>query len=217
MHRFLSGWAFPPNLFISLLPKDTNLIDTTKLLPALLSNTELKKNWIERALEQTGIQKDDHLIGYSSGSIVALAIASIIPVKLTLFAPTLSFISRPSHPSGIAPEVLALMRKGLENSPEITLRRFYRDCQIPRDSYPKSTYTTEELIQGLWFLEHVDLTGLSIKTEDITIYHSLTDKIIPYSSGERVTKMGRSKINDLDGGHGGILQLSAQSMQDKLF
>lgn len=206
MDRFLTGWATPPTLFEALLPRTTHIIDTTELLPHLLESETLKETWIAKTIALTGIERGDAVTGFSTGAILALAIATQLPISVTLYAPTLSFVQRDGYPHGFPIEAVEQMRKGLETSQEITLKRFLRDCKLNRASIDTHFYSQKSLDSGLLFLEQVSLCDTSLSSVDAKIFHSGNDKIIPFTAGEEVAKKCNTTINEIPGGHGAIVQ-----------
>ena len=212
MIKFLSGWAVAPQFH--QLPPEVALIDTSLLIVDLMEQGRLKDDWIEIVASTVSIEDGDHIIGYSTGAIIALGLATKRTITLTLVAPCFSFIPRSNHPSGVAQRVVSHMQKALLINQEKLLSDFFRRAEIDIDtSTYGTTYTAENLCIGLDFLQQVTLIESTVrKPLSCTLFASKDDLIIPFASSEIVANYFRLPLTVLDGGHGLMKNINFQDL-----
>jgi len=205
-NAFLTGWSLPPHFFD--FSADTKVIDSTLLVHDLITDGTLSKNWDSELTSwfQTTYSTVDEIMGFSMGAILALRLAQFIPFKkVTLLAPTLSFVSRPDHQSGINQRVLSRMIKALQNNSDKTLYDFDMNCGI--NCSIDRNYSPEILESGLIFLRDVLVPPLPLPGNPIVeIIHGESDQIIPLDSGVRVASLLNSTITKVTGGHSSVLK-----------
>ena len=140
------------------------------------------------------------IIAWSMGAMLALEAAACIPEylsKLILIGGTASFIHRedmdPRESFGISASNLRLMRRGLRQTREATLCRFFAACygeqaqpgEIEKRSKEALGFKNNVLELGLDYLEQTDLRVIldSIKS-DVLLIHGLNDIVIPAAAGK---------------------------------
>jgi esterase/lipase len=200
---FLSGWATPPSLFKNLLPKECELIDITKIISQFST--------IDKIVDYLSTKLDDstHLVGWSTGATIALAIAQRVPLtKVTLFAPTASFLED-ENGVGVSKAALKSLKRLVKRDRNSAMKKFFKSCGFEDGNDFSTEYTTDELLQGLEFLKDtiVDLKPVQF---EVNLFHSKDDLIIPLESAELVSKKLNVPLTLIKGGHKSIInQLSS--------
>lgn len=140
-----------------------------------------------------------HLIGWSMGGMVALALAARHPdkvAKLALVGATPAFVNRPGWPHGLAPEVLAGFAEALRLDCRATLLRFLslqaRGGDAAREVIGRLRETVFQrgepdaatLAAGLDLLREVDLRHLVADVRCPTlVVHGGHDTLCPAAAG----------------------------------
>lgn len=140
-----------------------------------------------------------HLIGWSMGGMVALALAARHPDKvarLVLVGATPAFVNRPDWLHGLAPEVLAGFAEALQQDYRATLLRFLslqaRGGDAAREVigrlrdtvFQRGEPDTATLAAGLDLLRDVDLRGLVADIRCPTlVVHGGYDTLCPAAAG----------------------------------
>lgn len=198
---FLSGWATPPSLFSDVLPDDTLFLDSTLLIDQYKTVEKLTNHLVETLLSETDI----HLIGWSTGAIIALELLKKTHVnRATLFAPTLSFLKTDSLP-GVDSSALASLQKGVHQKREITMKHFFRNCGFRERKDLSAPYSAEQLSAGLTFLEETVITHPLSAPANTALIHGLNDRIIPVASGRAVSEALNKPLTEISGGHTALL------------
>lgn len=184
MNYFFSGWGTPPSWCTAEISTEKiRCIDSTEIIDKYRNiNTITEKLAKEiRHPEQTT------LFGWSTGAMIALALAAIIqPQKLVLAAPTRQFTASSQFPEGVSGEILDKMIRTITLAPEKTLLHFFRSCGIPASQLPKLSYSVETLHAGLVFLKETTIPLQKLHNTEIRIIHGTADYIIPLPAGERL-------------------------------
>jgi pimeloyl-ACP methyl ester carboxylesterase len=202
---FFGGWSLPPTLFRECFGPDYSYIDCNPLMPAFFDKlTILDRSWPEILKNNLSLSdsKNYKLAGWSTGAILAFALAALIPVtSLILISPTLSFCRREGYRHGTHPSVLRTMREHLYDDSDDVLSKFYRSCGFGDRFNPIKQYSPEQLNFGLHFLEQVNCTNMKVSIPNAIIIHGLDDAIIPHRAGEMVANACGSTVHTVQGGH----------------
>jgi hypothetical protein len=199
------GWSLSPALLEGCFGQDCTYIDSNEIMPFLFDkNNNLKNTW--SLIVKQHLQLSDtlhyHLAGWSTGAMIALALASILQVQtLTLISPTVSFCRREGFRHGTHPSVLRSMREQLQQHPQNVLEKFYRSCDFDEIFTPDSTYTVQQLTLGLHFLEQADLTKTVCTCSNTNIIHGRNDAIIPYSAAATTAGVCGGTLHCINAGH----------------
>jgi pimeloyl-[acyl-carrier protein] methyl ester esterase len=140
-----------------------------------------------------------HLIGWSMGGMVALALAARHPdkvAKLVLVGATPAFVNRPDWPDGLAPEVLAGFADALKLDYRATLLRFLslqarggdaaREVigRLRESVFQRGEPDAATLAAGLDLLRDVDLRDLAADVRCPTlVVHGSYDTLCPVAAG----------------------------------
>jgi pimeloyl-ACP methyl ester carboxylesterase len=202
---FFGGWSLSPALLEGHFGQNCTYIDSNLIMPELFDkNNKLKDTWpqvVKKHLHLSDTQHY-HLAGWSTGAMIALALASTLQVhSLTLISPTLSFCRREGHRHGTHPSVLRSMREQLQQLPRNVLQKFYLSCGFDETFKPVVSYTIEQLTLGLHFLEQVDLTKIVFACSNTIIIHGRNDAIIPYPAAEATAGFCSGTLHCIDAGH----------------
>jgi surfactin synthase thioesterase subunit len=168
------------------------------------TSMNLDKNWPNILKKKLSLSesKKYNLAGWSTGAILAFALATLVPVtSLILISPTLSFCRREGYRHGTHPTVLRTMREHLSDTPDDVLSKFYRSCGFGDTFHFKNQYSTEQLNVGLHFLEQVDCTKMKLTFPNAIIIHGSDDAIIPHRAGVMVAEACGSTVHTVQGGH----------------
>jgi pimeloyl-ACP methyl ester carboxylesterase len=199
------GWSLSPMLLERCFGPDCIFVDSNMIVPFLFDkSTKLFSTW-PQVLKQH-LQLSDshqyHLAGWSTGAMIALALASILQVHtMTLISPTLSFCRREGFRHGAHPLVLRTMREQLQQYPQTVLEKFYRSCGFNESFKPESAYSIEKLTLGLHFLEQADLTKTVHTSSNTIIIHGRNDAVIPYPAAEATAGICAGALRCIDAGH----------------
>jgi len=149
------------------------------------------------------LQPGSHLLGWSLGAQLALAVAARYPEKvgkLILVAGTVSFIQRDAWPHAMPPAMLADFARNIAADAEGMLPRFVggfnrgdaqakavsRELLQRADSLPSAT----TLATGLAWLRDVDLRALAPEIQVPTLLiHGSADPLMPLAAGEMLTAL----------------------------
>ncbi len=199
------GWSLSPMLLEGCFGKDCTYFDSNMLMPLLFDdNKKLLNTWPEIVKQhlQLSDTQNYHLAGWSTGAMMVLALTSILRIQtLTLISPALSFCRREGFRHGTHPSVLSSMRKQLLLQPQNVLEKFYRSCGFDETFTQVSTYSVENLILGLHFLEQADLTKTATTCPNTIVIHGRNDTIIPYPAAEVTAGVCNGTLHCIDAGH----------------
>lgn len=199
------GWSLSPSLLEGCFGQDCTYIDSNIVMPELFdNNNKILSTWPEILQHHLHLSNTHryHLAGWSTGAIIALALASILQAhSLTLIAPTVSFCRRDGFRHGVHPSVLRSMREQLQLNTRNVLEKFYRSCGFDETFNPEPIHTVKQLTLGLHFLEQIDLTKTVNTCSNTNIIHGRNDAIIPYAAAEVVAATCSGSIHCFDAGH----------------
>lgn len=202
---FIGGWSLPPTLFLKCFGSEFTYIDCNLIVPELFDRQyNLDKNWPLLLKNQLLLSSNKryHLAGWSTGAIMAFALAAIHPVSsLTLISPTLSFCRKDGYRAGAHPRVLRTMREHLRSDPDNVLSKFHKSCGFKSTTYSSTPYTIEQLTCGLHFLEQADCTKITPALTNVFLIHGSDDTIIPLKAAEMVAERCGSTLHVLTGSH----------------
>ena len=193
----LPGWGYTPAVWAPLIAALTaqgvapELIRTPSLpldsddLPAILNTLSAE------------LSPDAHLIGWSLGGELALALTNHCPERvaaLTLIASTPCFMNREGWVAGQPPALLDDFDQRLADSPTTLLKRFsslirHGDTQASRDRnlaealLQANESSATHLANGLTLLRQLDLRQLALPaTLPITLFHGDADAVVPLAA-----------------------------------
>lgn len=201
----IGGWSLPPMLLQECFGPEFTYIDCNLIMPSFFDgNSNLYKNWPDLLKKHLFLSEMEHyhLAGWSTGAIMAFALASILPVvSLTLISTTLSFCRRDVYRIGARPTVLRTMREHLDKDPNEVLSKFHRSCGFTNTIFSPTPYTIEQLTCGLHFLEQVDCTKTACYFPDALLIHGSDDTIIPHRAAEMVAEQCGGTLRTIPGCH----------------
>lgn len=193
----LPGWGFTPEVWAPLIAALTaqgiapELIHTRRLplesddLPTILQTLSV------------GLPPDAHLVGWSLGGELALALANHCPERvtaLTLIASTPCFMNREDWVAGQPAALLDDFDQRLADSPTALLKRFSsllrhgdthasRDRSLAEALLQANETTYAHLANGLKLLRQLDLRQLALPaTLPITLIHGDADAVVPLAA-----------------------------------
>ena len=210
----LGGWALPPQELIPLFDDNARFIDVNHQMKKIVTNEQLIRNWDSQLAQLlfTDNSEPCYLAGWSTGAIIATALASIIkPKALILFAPTQSFCRRESFLQGTRPSIIKTMINELDYKKEAVLLQFFSRCGIDND-HSTENYSVKELQNGLFFLLQVNLSKLVPLECPVICFHGKEDKIIPIEAGRVICKAIGGTMYELEGPHA-FYQKSAREIK----
>ena len=199
----LGGWALSPSILSDIFGDSSKYIDINRHISPVIKNTELIPDWKDHFLDliSRDFKRPFYLAGWSTGAIIAAALAPIIkPDALVLFSPTRSFCRRQSFSYGMRPSILHTMINALESDKETVLQQFFSNCGADQFSREED-YSIEELQKGLFFLSQVHLFEHLRINCPIFCFHGTEDKIIPVDAGRDFCKQIGGSMNEFSGSH----------------
>lgn len=210
----LGGWASPPQELSPIFGDNASFFDINKLMNNIIINEKLVEDWENKLLPLlfTGNSQPCYLAGWSTGAIIAVAMAQIIkPKALILFAPTHSFCRHEPHLHGTRPSVLKTMISELQIKKDTVIEQFFTRCGI--HSYLSTEdYSVKELQNGLFFLLQVHLSKLLPLECPVICFHGKDDLIIPIEAGRDISKAIGGTMYEIDGPHA-FYQKSVQKIK----
>jgi surfactin synthase thioesterase subunit len=197
------GWAMPPQVLLPIFSDFDSFIDINKLMDNIIINEQLVEDWASKLLPLlfTDNSQPCYLAGWSTGAIIATALAQIIkPKALILFAPTHSFCRHESHLHGTRPSVLKAMIGEIQIKKDLVLEQFFTRCGI-HSFQSTEDYSVKELQNGLFFLLQVHLSKLLPLECPVICFHGKNDLIIPIEAGRDISKAIGGTMYEIDGPH----------------
>ncbi len=200
------GWGFSPEVLRPLFGEDSVYIDTNGIMSFLVENGKLRADWIDivRAKVRNSASVDVRRIaGWSTGAIIACGLALSSPVeRVVLLSATPSFCRREGFKIGQRPLVLDRMRKELVMPGNSTLDDFGVRSGSKSEAFLKTAQGTHDLIDGLHFLEQVNLLPYLKKIPAHTqVFHGDKDLIIPHEAGKMLADRIGAHFSLVSGGH----------------
>jgi surfactin synthase thioesterase subunit len=202
------GWALRPKILLPLFGPGAALIDTNELMPDLVRNGSLVKNWTDVLAGHVLPLIPDRpfgIAGWSTGSLLAYALAQrVSPACGAFISATPSFCRRPGFPHGWKPSTLTSMRRELSTDPRKVLAQVYRQCGGNSGDFgPEVTaeYALERLTAGLLFLEQANLLPVEHLPFPALFLHGRADSIIPAGAGRYFSDAAGGTFIDFDGPH----------------
>jgi pimeloyl-ACP methyl ester carboxylesterase len=202
----LGGWGLAPDLLKPVFGNDSIYVDVNDIMPVLVENGKLRQDWVDIAQARTILverREEYGLAGWSTGAIVACGLALAVPVKnLVLLSATPSFCRREGFSLGQRPGVLDVMRRGLLKPGNSIVGDFGIRCGISGAALMKVAHETSKLVDGLHFLEQVDLLPrLKKMTAHTRVFHGDKDTIIPFEAGKMLAEKIGADFSLLPGRH----------------
>jgi len=143
-------------------------------------------------------------LGHSLGFLDLLALTERLRglVSLSGFS---RFIRGPHHPAGVAPALLARLRRRFAHDAAVTLAEFYALCAAPPGFRPPDPRQAdhERLLQGLDLLAEADRSPELTRLElPVLALYAADDRVVP-AELSRTTFTGRTveRVERPDGGH----------------
>jgi pimeloyl-ACP methyl ester carboxylesterase len=200
------GWGIAPDVLRPVFGDIGLYVDVNELMEPLFDKAGLLNNWpdiIIRQVDAFSSKNTDKIAGWSTGAIIACAIAQKKPVKkLVLLSGTPSFCRREGFRFGQRPAIIQMMKQKLDEKGNSVMRDFFLQCGLQEEVNEAKGYDAQTLKNGLLFLEKVDLTGVLKKTEgEALVVHGKDDKVIPYQAGEAIAGMIGGEFCLVEGGH----------------
>jgi pimeloyl-[acyl-carrier protein] methyl ester esterase len=213
----LSGWAFPPAAWASVLRRlepawEVRVIPSEALLTGQVEGPD---DVAARIRAQLPAGRPCLLAGWSLGAMLALEAAPALAEALggvLLISATARFCRDPDQDGGIPEAAVRAMALGLRADPERTLERFYVTTASPAEPDPDDLgrWTTACLADrpgleaGLAYLRRADLRGrASCGGAPAVLLHGRDDAIIPCDAGRALAARLRPSRIELyeDVGH----------------
>jgi pimeloyl-ACP methyl ester carboxylesterase len=200
------GWGFSSEVLWPLFGENSVYIDTNGIMSFIMENGTLRADWIDfvRAKVKNSASVDVcRIAGWSTGAIIACGLALSSPVeRVVLLSATPSFCRREGFKIGQRPGVLEGMRKELLKPENSVLDDFRVRSGIKAETLLKTVQGTRDLIDGLHFLEQVNLLpNLKKIPADIQVFHGDKDLIIPHEAGKMLADRIGAHFSLLSGGH----------------
>lgn len=188
----LGGWSYSEDEcrpIMEAAPEDAacRFVHLPDLSPPLQQPNATLPEQLGRHLEG---HRFDLVVGWSLGAMLGLdAVCSghLETESMLLFAASPRFMASPGHPNGWSAQDLQDLRTGLKKSSHRTLRAFRRRCGDRRPPRLEPTWSLDELLKGLDYLEAYDITP-SLKQLDlpITLVHGDRDRIVHPSGSDLI-------------------------------
>ena len=160
------------------------------------------------------------LVGWSLGCLVSLEAVAARPGRVSgmvLAAGTARMTAKDDYP-GLEGRKLGTMRRRFEREPDRVIREFCQLCLAPREDEEllalllrmAERQDATALAAGLGYLENTDLRPLlPALTLPVIVLHGQLDAVIPYASGECLSRrLSRARLETF-GGEGHALLYSA--------
>lgn len=209
------GWGLLPDLLRPVFGNDSIYVDVNDLMPALVENGNLRPDWADIVRTKTVFshgQAAYGLAGWSTGAIIACGLALAVPVKnLVLLSATPCFCRREGFVLGQRPGVLDVMRRGLQKPGNSIVGDFSVRCGISGSALLKVSHQMHNLVDGLHFLEQVDLLPHLKKIKaHARVFHGDKDPIIPAEAGKMLAEGIGADFSLLPGGHAFFIEQNAE-------
>lgn len=185
----IGGWAVDPSVLKSVFGIHASYIDINSIIPFIVEDHRLIVNWKQKLKDLlfADYPKVVTLAGWSTGAIVAAAIADLVNIsKLILLSATPSFCRRDNFRYGMRPQIVHNMIASINENKEPVLKQFYNQCGLTDIPFDYDRYSIKELICGLQFLMQADLQPIApLRDSSCQIHclHGSEDRIIPPEAG----------------------------------
>lgn len=155
------GWAVAPDILRPLFGDKSIYIDINEMMQFLFDGEELSENWSNIVIEKVNeyLTMDiAGIAGWSTGAIIACTLAQRLAVKkLVLLSATPSFCRRVGFRFGQRPATIRAMIHKLKEKENSIVREFFLQCGWNENEMQIKSYNEQVLINGLRFLERVNL------------------------------------------------------------
>lgn len=210
----LPGWGFTPDIWAPLIAALTAQGMAPELIHA--PSLPLESDDLPTILNTLSAElpPDAHLVGWSLGGELALALARHCPERvaaLTLIASTPCFMNREDWVAGQPAALLDDFDQRLADSPAALLKRFsslirHGDTQASRDrSLAEALLLANEssashLANGLKLLRQLDLRQLALPaTLPITLIHGDADAVVPLAAATSLQRQLNGRLVQIAG------------------
>ena len=196
----LGGFGVDAGILRASCGEDASYCDGTALAASCIVEGKLRSDWIAMAAARIG--PVESLVGWSTGAILALAVAPLLlPTRLTLLAPTPSFCRRDGWTFGTRPRILAAMRDAIRADRDAAIAAF---CQTAGVSPQWATVADEEtLCAALSFLEQADLrTRIHAPAVHCRVFLGTEDVVVPPDASRFSAQSLGAELHEHRGGHG---------------
>jgi pimeloyl-ACP methyl ester carboxylesterase len=213
------GWAVSPEIIRPVFGKKSIYIDINEIIPLLIDNEELSEQWpviVQKNIDANLTIDIAGIAGWSTGAIIACALAQNIPVKrLVLLSGTPSFCRREGFRFGWRPAILQSMRKKLGEKDNTVVCEFLNQSGIKENDAGSHRYDEKVLSAGLMFLEKVNLLPhLKKAVPNAVVLHGKEDKIVPYQAGAALAGMIGADFVPCNGGHAFFLDQAGEIIKN---
>jgi pimeloyl-ACP methyl ester carboxylesterase len=200
------GWALKPDLLRPLFGDNSIYVDINDMMPSLVEHGKLRPDWVDTTRAKTVFadrQADYDLAGWSTGAIVACGLAMTVPVeRLVLLSSTPSFCNREGFTFGQRPGVLDVMRRGLMKPGNNVVDDFGIRSGISGAAQIKLAHDPKNLVDGLHFLEQVNLLPILKRVEAVTrVFHGDKDPIVQPEAGKMLAEAIGAQFSLVPGRH----------------
>lgn len=199
----IGGWSLPPQLLSGIFGNAARYIDSNDELPGIFENEHLPEHWPQILADQLfpAAVQPDLLAGWSTGAIIAAALAPIIkPKALLLFSSTPSFVRRDSFLHGTRTALVSSMIKELASDCNGVLKQFYTRCGFT-DLPSQKNYSVISLQKGLFFLQQANLLTAASPSCPVICMHGISDAIIPLRAGQMFCEKHGGTMYEIAGAH----------------
>jgi len=188
------------------------VVDVMALCDRLIVDNRLDENWAWKTAESiraiTNPACGLHIIGWSTGAIMACAAAGHLDVEnLTLLSSTLEFCRSEQNPYGWPRKIVERMAAKLGDDRQVVLADFYDRCGMDRPQAEAAAVDiagigTATLQNGLRFLMQARVEPSWIKAANpVRILHGESDRIIDLRAGGLLASGAGVPLTRFPGGH----------------
>ena len=212
----LHGWGFTPAVWHPVITALTALgVSPEHILAPALPLTDTGESGAVIDALASRLPGPCHLVGWSLGGELALAVAAAHPERiasLTLIASTPCFMNRDDWSLGQPALLLDDFDQRLAENPAALTKRFatlirHGDMAATRDRTLSDALdqcadnTAARLAKGLRFLRTIDLRKITVPVSvPFTIVHGTADAVVPLGAAESLQQRHDARMILIDGG-----------------
>jgi pimeloyl-ACP methyl ester carboxylesterase len=204
----LGGWSLSPDLLDVVFAKNTSFIDSNEIIDSIVDTSTLSDSWAQDIIKNYfgSFTSDSSLAGWSTGAMIAVALAPILrPKALILISPTLSFIRRDNYIFGTKSSLVTSMINELAADKHKVLEQFHTRCGF-ETLQNSENYSVPLLQKGLFFLQQADLLASPTPSCPVICMHGTNDRIIPVKAGHFACDHLCGNMHTFNGGHQFFIQ-----------
>jgi alpha/beta superfamily hydrolase len=196
------GWGVKPQILSPVFGPDAVLIDSNEVAPKLVRKGGIAPDWRKLLIDIAAPripQGDFHIAGWSTGSILAAALAEFVrPSSAVFISATPSFCRRQGFAFGWKPAIVQGMRGELAADRDWVLGKFYLQCGID-EAYRVSE--NADLSWGLLFLEQASLLPIAPFPFPSLFLHGNADTVVLPDAGKYFCREAGGSFKEFDGLH----------------